>query len=76
MSSKTFNFLETGNCWRLEDTEIFLHVPFLKNSSDKYLKRIFKSDFGLNLSDHNIGSLRNTKNKTVTVECLEDDATT
>ena len=74
MSEKTFTFMETGNCWRLEETEIFLHMPFLKNSSDKYLKRIFKSDLGLNLSDHNIGAFRNPKNKIVKVECLEDNA--
>jgi len=75
MSEKTFTFMETGNCWRLEETEIFLHIPFLKNSSDKYLKRIFKTDFGLKLSDEKIGALRNHKNKVVKVECWGDHAT-
>ncbi len=68
MSEKTFTFMNTGNCWRLGDSEVFLHMPFLKNCSDNYLKRIFKTDFGLKLTDQNIGALRNSKNKTVSVE--------
>jgi hypothetical protein len=63
--------MKTGNCWRLEETEVFVHVPFLKNSSDKYLKRVFKTDFGLNLSDNNINSLRNPKSDTVKISSLE-----
>ena len=67
MSEVTFSYIKTGNCWRMEETEVFFHLPFLKNSSEKYLKRVFKTDFGLNLSDNDVNALRNPRNSPIKI---------
>ncbi len=68
MNSETFVFHQTGNCWQIENSDIFVHLPFVKNSSDKYLKRVFRTDFSLNLTEKNIQQLKNPKNSPVTIE--------
>jgi hypothetical protein len=68
MNSETFVFHQVGNCWKMENSDIFIHLPFLKNSSNGYLKRVFKTDFSLNLTDENIQKLKNPEDSPITIE--------
>jgi hypothetical protein len=67
MNESLLKYIKVGNFWQIDGTEIFLHVPFLKNSSDNYLKRIFKNDFGLELNDEQLKSLRNPRQESITM---------
>jgi hypothetical protein len=68
MNDTTLSYVKVGNFWHIDGTEIFLHVPFLKNSSDNYLKRIFRSDFGLEINEEIIQNLRSpSKQKTIKI---------
>ena len=67
MSDTSLNYIKVGNFWNIENTEIFLHVPFLKNSSDNYLKRIFKNDFQLSITDKDLEQLRNPRAESIRI---------
>lgn len=73
MINSTLNYIETGNCWNIEGTEVFLHVPFLKNCSDGYLKRVFKTDFGLILNDEQISFLRGPKKSSIKIDKVNQE---
>ena len=72
MDSHTFTYMKTGDCWRMDESEVFVHLPFLKNSSEKYLKRVFRTDFNLNLDEKNLQNLRNPKSSPITIYKFEN----
>jgi hypothetical protein len=71
MNQKQLKYIKEGNCWQLEETEIYFHLSFLQGCSDGYLKRIFKNDFQLKLDDESILKLRNNSLSTITLESIE-----
>jgi len=60
-------FEEKRNAWYVEEKNTYFHLPFLKNSSVAFLKRVFKQDFGVQLDENIIDTLRNpgTKNQMI-----------
>lgn len=56
-------FEENRNAWHVEERNTYFHIPFLKNSSNAFLKRVFRQDFGVQLDESIINTLRNPGQK-------------
>jgi hypothetical protein len=57
-------FDENRNAWAILEKNTYFHMPFLKNCSDAYLKRVFRQDFGVVIDENMIKTLRNPGEKT------------
>jgi hypothetical protein len=60
-------FEENRNAWYVEGEDTYFHMPFLKNCSSAFLKRVFRQDFGVQIDENTINTLRNpgTKNQMI-----------
>jgi hypothetical protein len=54
-------FDRASNSWFSKENNVFFHMPFLKGASDKYLIRLFKTEFNINISPEEIDQLRSPK---------------
>lgn len=52
-------FEQSRNAWHVEDHNAYFHMPFLKNCSNAFLKRVFRQDFGVVIDESIINTLRN-----------------
>jgi hypothetical protein len=52
-------FEEQRNAWHVEEHNAYFHMPFLKNCSNAFLKRVFRQDFGVAIDENIINTLRN-----------------
>jgi hypothetical protein len=53
------DFLKDRDAWYVAEKNTYFHMPFLKNSSDSFLKRIFKEDLGVSINNDILYKLRN-----------------
>jgi hypothetical protein len=53
------DFLKDRNAWYVAEKNTYFHMPFLKNSSDAFLKRVFKNDLKVIINNDIIDKLRN-----------------
>lgn len=54
-------FDRASNSWFSKEHNVFFHMPFLKGASDKYLTRLFKTDFNIDITSETINELRSPK---------------
>jgi hypothetical protein len=66
-------FSRPENAWYLEEHNTYFHIPFIRNSSDTFLKRIFRQDFNLYISDDDINNLRKPKSDDFTIELKDNE---
>jgi hypothetical protein len=52
-------FQEDRHAWFVAEKNTYFHMPFLKNSGDAYLKRLFRKDFGVEINEDVLNKLRN-----------------
>jgi len=57
-------FSKDRNAWFVEEKNTYFHMPFLKNCSNAFLKRVFRQDFGVSIDENMINTLRNPGEKT------------
>jgi hypothetical protein len=53
------DFLKDRNAWYVSEKNTYFHMPFLKNSGDAFLKRVFKNDLGVSINNDILDKLRN-----------------
>jgi hypothetical protein len=56
-------FDNNRNAWFIAEKNTYFHMPFLKNCSEAYLKRVFRQDFGVVIDQNMINTLRNPGQK-------------
>jgi len=56
-------FKKDRNAWFVAEKNTYFHMPFLINSSNAYLKRLFRQDFGVLIDGNVINTLRNPGEK-------------
>jgi hypothetical protein len=56
-------FDDSRHAWFIEEKNTYFHMPFLKNCSNAFLKRIFRQDFGVSIDESMINTLRNPGSK-------------
>ena len=61
-------FSRPENAWYLEEHNSYFHIPFIRNASNSFLKRVFRQDFNLSLDDKVIEQLRNPKSDGIVIE--------
>jgi hypothetical protein len=61
-------FSRPKNAWYLEEKNAYFHIPFVRNASNAFLKRVFRQDFNLSLDDDIIQQLRRPKGDDVIIE--------
>jgi hypothetical protein len=61
-------FSRPKNAWYLEEKNAYFHIPFIRNASNAFLKRVFRQDFQLALNDDIIQQMRRPKVDDVIIE--------
>jgi len=61
-------FSRPKNAWFLEEKNAYFHIPFIRNASNAFLKRVFRQDFQLTIDDEIIQQLRKPKGDDVVIE--------
>jgi hypothetical protein len=61
-------FSRPKNAWYLEEKNAYFHIPFIRNASNAFLKRVFRQDFQLAIDDDIIQQLRSPKGDDVLIE--------
>jgi hypothetical protein len=61
-------FFRPENAWYLEEKNAYFHIPFIRNASNAFLKRVFRQDFQLSLNDDIIQQMRRPKGDDVIIE--------
>jgi hypothetical protein len=61
-------FSRPKNAWYLEEKNAYFHIPFIRNASNTFLKRVFRQDFHLAIDDDIIQQLRRPKGDDVVIE--------